>query len=100
MKEEVIYTTKEDAFRICKKALKEYNCDIVNSDFALGEINAKKEGSFFSYGHEINVNIKTIENDKIEIAVSSNSVGIQIIDWGTNSENEEKIIDIITKSLK
>lgn len=100
MRSKSLTVTKKTAFEICKKALKEFECEIVNSDFSEGIIEAKKKGNLFSFGHRIYVSIKIIDYDKVNLSVSSNSVGIQLIDWGTNSENEDELMKTIANLLK
>lgn len=99
MKSKSFNTTKKTAFEVCKKALKDFECEIVSSDITSGTIEAKKGGGLLSYGHKISVAVKTIDSGKIKVSVSSNSVGVQIIDWGTNSENEDELIELITNSF-
>ena len=83
-----------------KKTLNDFECDIISTDLLSGIINAKKGGGLLSFGHEIMVTIQTNDNKKLKISVSSNSVGVQIIDWGTNTENENDLIELITNSLR
>jgi len=99
MKSKSFKTTKKTAFGVCKKTLADFECEILSSDFTAGTIEAKRGGGLLSYGHLINVVVNTSDSGKIKVAVSSNSVGVQIIDWGTNSENENELIDLITNSF-
>lgn len=87
-------------FNACERTLTEFECKILSSDFSSGKIEAKRGGGLLSYGHNISISVKAGNNGKIKISVSSNSVGIQIIDWGTNSENENKLIELISNSIK
>jgi hypothetical protein len=100
MKSKSFSTTKKTAFEVCKRTLYDLDCDIISTDLSSGTIEAKKGGGLLSYGHKIRIVVKTIETGKIKISVSSNSVGVQIIDWGTNSENEDELIELITNSLR
>lgn len=99
MKSKSFNTTKKTAFEVCKKTLTDFECEILSSDFSSGTIEAKRGGGLFSYGHTITVVVKTGDNGKTKISVSSNSVGVQIIDWGTNSENENELIELISNSF-
>lgn len=99
MKNITINSTKTFTFEICKKALIEFDCNIIESNLKTGKITARKGGNFFSFGHEIDIFIESIEVNTVEVNIFSNSVGIQIFDWGTNLENESKIIDMLKKSL-
>lgn len=100
MKSENFNTTKQTAFDTCKKVLIGSNCKIISSDFATGEIEAKKSGNFLSYGHKLRIAVETTDSGKTKISVSSSSVSIQIIDWGTNSNNENELIELISNSLR
>lgn len=99
MKSKNFNTTKKNAFEVCKKTLTEFECEILDSDFSLGTIESKRVGGLLSFGHNISVVVKTCDKGKIEISVSSKSVGIQIIDWGTNLENENELIELISNSF-
>jgi hypothetical protein len=99
MKSKSFNTTKKTAFEVCKKTLKNFECEILSSDFTSGTIEAKRGGGLLSYGHNITVAVRTSDNGKIKISVSSNSVGVQIIDWGTNSENENELIELLSNSF-
>jgi hypothetical protein len=99
MKSKSFNTTKKTAFEVCKRSLIDFECEILSSDFYAGTIEAKRGGGLLSYGHNISVVVKTNNNGKIKISVSSNSVGVQIIGWGTNSENENGLIRLISSSF-
>ena len=58
------------------------------------EIEARKGLSWRSYGETITINIYEIDAG-YHIVVKSKSKSIQLIDWGTNSENEEEITNAI-----
>lgn len=92
--------SKNSAFTVCKKALKEFNCDLVKSNYSTGIIEAEKGSSLLSFGSKIIISLKPSGNEKIKISIKSSSLGIQIIDWGTNSENEVRIIDIIANKIR
>ncbi|MEN9337469.1 MAG: hypothetical protein RLZZ500_2456 [Bacteroidota bacterium] len=100
MKSKSFNITKLNAFDTCKKVLNECDYTIISSDFSNGEIEAKKGGNFLSYGHKLIITIKSTDSGKAKISVSSSSIGIQIIDWGTNAENEDELIDLISNSIR
>lgn len=100
MKNKSFNTSKKTAFEVCKKALKDFECEILFSDFSSGKIKAKKSGGLLSYGHSINIAVNSTNNGKVKVSVVSNSVGIQIIDWGTNSDNEHELIELIRNSFR
>jgi hypothetical protein len=93
-------TSKRSAFEVCKKVLHDFADNIISSDFSTGIIEANKDGNLLSYGHKISLSITANEKGKIEISVTSHSVGLQLIDWGTNSENEDKLITLIENALR
>lgn len=100
MKYKDFYITKKIAFEACKTALKKFHCNITYSDILDGIIESKKEGNILSFGHNIKIHIKSIKENSQKISISSNSIGVQIFDWGTNSKNEDKLMDIITNLLR
>ena len=95
----IFNTSFESAFLDCKNILTHNKCEIVSTNFAEGEINAKKNGSLFSYGHEIKILLEKIGTEHTNITITSNSVGIQIIDWGTNVENENEIMKKLLNTI-
>lgn len=100
MKSKSFNITKQTAFETCKKVLNESDCTIISTNFTTGEIEAKKGGNFLSYGHKLIITIKSINSSKIKISISSSSVGVQIIDWGTNADNEDELIGLISNSIR
>lgn len=95
----IVNSSKSKAFKICEQILLDLNCDITSSFETSGLIEAKMKGSFFSYGHSIEIEIINTINENIEIIIISYSVGIQIIDWGTNTDNENEILQLIKEAL-
>lgn len=63
-----------------------------------GSIVLSKGMSIFSYGERIILQI-TAQVNKYHITIQSESIGIQIIDWGNNAENEEQIALALTNEL-
>jgi hypothetical protein len=90
---------KNIASDVCKTTLKELECTIFGEDFNNGMISAKKNGNLLAYGHNLTLNILKKDNNQVKIEVESTSSGVQIIDWGTNKENEKKLVDLISKKL-
>ena len=100
MKSKSFSISKQIVYDVCLTALEQLKCQIVSKDFNSGVIKAKKGGNLLSYGHTIDISIKTTAPQKTEINITSKSVGIQVIDWGTNSKNEEDIIQSIATIIK
>lgn len=99
MKSKSFNTTKRAAYDACKEALEEFECELISSNFQSGEIVAKKPGGLLSYGHNIYLHIKKNITGKIKITVFSTSIGVQLVDWGTNSVNEKEFLEIISDSI-
>jgi hypothetical protein len=100
MKSKLFTENKRTVFNGCLTALGNLDCDIESDDFAAGKITASMSGSLLSYGHNLEIIIKTADNNKTKVSVTSSSIGIQVIDWGTNSNNEEDFITELTNVLK
>jgi len=72
---------------------------IKESSKAQKYITANKKGSFFSYGETIEITFEKFQTST-KVSVNSFSMGIQLIDWGGNNENEELIIKEMKKHFK
>lgn len=99
MKQEYLIATKNKTFETCKKVLNDLNYSIVYENYHLGEIQAEKGGAILTFGHKIIIEIKKYNEITTTIFVKSNTIGIQIIDWGTNKENENELIELISKNI-
>jgi len=87
-------------FEGCLFALEELECDVKSENFSSGKISASMSGGLLSYGHKLEITIKTTDNNRTKVSVTSSSVGIQVIDWGTNSDNEDEFMTELTHALK
>lgn len=83
------------AFNACKHILQELNCDIIVESIDQGIIEARKPGSLLAFGH--NLKIILLNN---ELTVSVDTIGIQVIDWGSNAKIEELFIGKIAEILQ
>ena len=99
MKSKSFPLSKRAVFNACLAALKELHCDVESEDYHGGVIKASKQGGLLSYGHRINITVKTTDSEKTRIRVTSECTGIQVVDWGTNSENEVQIVETIASAL-
>lgn len=70
--------------------------DIKESNQEERFIIATKGVSFLSYGESIEINFKRNRNST-KVSIHSYSKGIQVIDWGTNKENEKLISSELKK---
>ncbi|MCU0361473.1 MAG: hypothetical protein MUF75_12315 [Bacteroidia bacterium] len=100
MKSKILAESKKSVFDVCKKVLKDFDCELISSQYEAGTIQAKRGGGLLTYGHRITVKLEEIKNGKIKISVTSTTVGIQLIDWGTNSDNENEILEEIANYLR
>lgn len=99
MKQKKYKYSKNKIFKVCEQALANFEAKIEVSDDKSGVIEAKKGSNLFSYGNKIVIEIDQ-NNKEFEVRIYSKSIGIQIIDWGTNQENENEIFQIIDNLLK
>ncbi len=86
-------------YNSCKKALDKLGYKIISDNVRQGTIKAKKKSSFFSFGNNISINVSPKNDNEIELLIKSESIGIQIIDWGTNSEIENDLIQLVSSYL-
>ena len=82
------------------QVLNSLECEIISKDFQTGKIKAEKGASLLSFGHSIEIIIDQVNNTNTNISIYSDSLGIQLVDWGTNSDNENEIIDLLTQNFK
>ncbi len=99
MKSKYFSTSKRRAFDACLTALRQLECPVKSADYSNGLIEAEKKGGLLSYGHAIEITVKATESARTKVSVTSSSVGVQVIDWGTNSNNEDEIISAIVRAL-
>jgi hypothetical protein len=83
------------AFNSCKHLLQELNCDIIVESIYQGIIEARKPGSLLAFGH--NLKITLLKN---ELTVCADTIGIQVIDWGSNAKIEELFIEKIAEIIQ
>lgn len=100
MKNKLFSKSKQIVYDACLIALEKFNCKILSKDFDTGLIKAKKGVGLFAYGHAIDIGIQVKESQKTEAIVTSNLIGIQVFGWGTDSENEEEIVKLITDIVR
>lgn len=89
-----------DVFNATIYAAKEMELEIKTKSKTDGTIILKKSGSLLSYGNIITIQLKTTSGNKTSISINSkSSATIQLIDWGTNSDLEEELMDLIKERL-
>lgn len=91
---EKIEISNRDLFDALKDVLGELNISITDASFNKGVIVGKTKASFLSWGETISIKLTPIDSciTMVEIESSSNA---QLIDWGTNSKNENDILNKI-----
>lgn len=100
MKSKSFSENKRTVFNGCLTALDNLDCDIKSNNFGSGKITASMSGGLLSYGNNLEIIVETKDNNKTKVSITSSSKGIQVIDWGTNSGNEEDFITELTNILK
>ncbi len=101
MKKSTLNYSKEKIFDAVRKAATSLNLEVKNHSLTDGEISLFFNGSFFSYGNKIDVQIKYSTPSKCILQVSSvSAAAIQIIDWGTNSDLENGLINEVKNILQ
>jgi hypothetical protein len=77
------------AFRAAIEAVKKEGFEVVSDDSSKGTISARKGVSPWSWGEVLDLDI-TAEANHVLVSVSSASLA-QIVDWGTNEVNVERV---------
>jgi fatty acid/phospholipid biosynthesis enzyme len=84
----------QQAIKSIKDTLTNLGIKIVDTDLDNLVIEARRSGSFLSYGNTIYISLKKKKSGGIRIYVDSESSSpIQLIDWGTNESIENEIIN-------
>ena len=100
MKQSTLHHSKKKVFEAVKQAVASLDLEIENESSADGTLSLFSNGGFFSYGNKIDVQVKLSEPSKSVLKVSSQSAAaIQVIDWGTNSNLENSIINEVNNIL-
>jgi len=91
-----IHNSKKETFELVKKAAKKIGLVLEDESISKGLLCLYSDGNFFSFGNKIDVMISTNMQSDCLINVSSrSSAKLQIIDWGTNDELEQLLIEEI-----
>lgn len=88
----------EQAVEAAVAALNDAGFEVVRKDAGAGLVEGRKSASFFSWGEEASVRIGH-ETHGVSAEIKSDSLA-QVIDWGTNEANVERIIQGIRKRSK
>jgi hypothetical protein len=91
--------SKKTLLIAAEKAIKKLNGEIVHVDHDKGIMDADIPGNLLTYGHEVRITVKPTPDKMNSVSVTSKSMGIQIIDWGTNANTEEDIIKKINSLI-
>ncbi|MEQ8624236.1 MAG: hypothetical protein RJQ00_05260 [Vicingaceae bacterium] len=94
-----VNTNINSLYEVAEEALINLDINIDNWSFEEGIINASTKTSLLSWGEEITIRFRKVNLNQTKVEVTSIS-NAQLIDWGTNSENENGIIDEFNRILK
>lgn len=100
MLEATIYKPFHAVFQATLEILQKNGFFIKESSEASNYITANKKASFLSYGETVEVTFKKLTPISTTVSINSFSNGIQIIDWGVNSENEQLIKNQLVQRFK
>ena len=98
MKSEIFNKKYDEVFVACKKALQNLEMTIEIEDKLNKTITCSVQTSFLSWGENVQINFEMVNQFSTRIEVESNSQA-QLISWGKNEENEEKIISQMRQIL-
>jgi len=84
----------DEAFNLCTLAVNVVRGRprILRRDKSMGRIIAKTSVTIYSWGETITFNIRRISDNRTQVEISSKPAIIQILDYGKNFENIEKIV--------
>jgi hypothetical protein len=99
MKSATFHKNFDIVFGACKKALKDLDITIETADKNHKTITGTSAGSFWSWGENVQINFEMVNVLTTKIEVESTSQA-QLISWGTNEENENKIISRVKEILQ
>ena len=100
MKKISIPHSKKKIFEAVKKAAKKLGLEVRTSSVHDGKLLLNSDGGFFSFGNKIEILIKDSKSQKSVLHVDSKSAAaIQVIDWGTNTNFENEIIEEVVNIL-
>ena len=85
-------------YSACKQALEDLDMSVEYNNKQKGAISASTSSSIFSWGETVDIKISDKDSGKTVVEVESNAKA-QLIDWGKNEKNEQKILDRIEDIL-
>lgn len=100
MKQITFHHSKKDIFNAVLQLADNLELQVNNMSLAEGTILLEHIGNLLSYGNKIDVKIKSTQENKYIVYISSRSAAVvQLIDWGTNDRFEAKIIETLREIL-
>jgi len=92
----------DEVFDLCVLALNTLQGKprILTEDRTMGRIVAKTCATLYSWGETVTINIRRISSSTTQVEISSKSASLQILDYGKNFENVEKIVSFLRKKCK
>lgn len=101
MKKSTLNHSKKIVFQAIENALAELQIEIEDYSIETGRIQAYFGGNLLSFGNNIEILVKSVNQQKTTVKVESISAAqVQLIDWGTNEKLEKKIISGIKDFLR
>lgn len=99
MRMEIYNTDYERIFDACISILNENSFNIIEDNREEGYITASKKFSLLSFGEDIEIKFRAINDNRTEVSVQSYTKAIQVIDYGKNRKNENIVINALTNYL-
>lgn len=87
-----------EVFKTSLSVLRSLKIDVNYQNKTEGIISGETESTIWSWGELISIKLERKDNNTI-VKINSESKA-QLIDWGKNEKNEERIMQTITNSLK
>lgn len=88
----------DEVYKACLSALKSLEIEIEYKSKNEGIISGETESTLWSWGESISIKIEQ-SGRSVVVKVNSDSKA-QLIDWGKNDRNEEKILTAIANKLR
>jgi len=92
-------TTKRDVYGAVEEALIRLEYAVVDHDYKLGYILAQKQLSRFAFAREIIIDIHPTGDGAMRMVVNMRSIGIQIVNWESNKQCEQQLVDEVLSLL-
>jgi hypothetical protein len=96
-----IHHSKKKVFDAIKHAANNLDLEIKSISTSNYTLSLFSSGGLFSYGNNIDITVTNSGTTRSIVEVSSQSVSVlQVIDWGTNLNLENKLLDELNSILE